>query len=383
MSAKTTIRKILFVAVWLCIGGGMFTLLMAAIGKKNRGECSGYIITINDEANNSFLSKNEIEMLVKKSTGTKIKGELINTFSLHTVEDMLEKNPWINDAELYFDNQDRLHIAIDERSPVARVFTTEGASFYIDKNGVKIPLSDKKSARVPVFTGFTASKKLNSTDSALLEKVTSGANYILGHPFWFAQVSQIAIAADGTMELIPVVGNHIVRLGEGDNIERKLNRLMAFYTQVLNKTGFDKYKIIDVQFEGQVVASKSTGNAKVDSIQLRKNVEKLLQQSREAENDTVVKVTPLVNKQLENDAVNDTPLDERSNTDLSPNEHNNPNPTKSALSSKEDQNKNANPVVKKVDKPKDNGAAKTKADVKKPKAVMPPKNEDDKNGGYN
>lgn len=45
---------------------------------------------------------------------------------------------------------------------------------------------------------------------------------------------------------------------------------MVFYKQVLSKTGFDKYKVIDVQYKGQVVASKYAGNAKVDSVQLRK-----------------------------------------------------------------------------------------------------------------
>ena len=34
MNAKITIRKIVFVAVWLFIGGGLLILLLAAIGKK-------------------------------------------------------------------------------------------------------------------------------------------------------------------------------------------------------------------------------------------------------------------------------------------------------------------------------------------------------------
>ena len=60
-------------------------------------------------------------------------------------------------------------------------------------------------------------------------------------------------------------------------IEEKFNRLFIFYKEVLSRTGFDKYKTIDVRFAGQVIGSKSE-NPKVDSIQLRKNVEELLQQ---------------------------------------------------------------------------------------------------------
>jgi cell division protein FtsQ len=75
---------------------------------------------------------------------------------------------------------------------------------------------------------------------------------------------------------------------------------MVFYEQVLSKTGFDRYKLIDVQYKGQVVATRSTGNAKVDSIQLRRNVEKLLKLADEAEKDTVIKALPLV--KLESDS---------------------------------------------------------------------------------
>ena len=60
--------------------------------------------------------------------------------------------------------------------------------------------------------------------------------------------------------MIPVVGNHMVKLGNGENIEQKFNRLFIFYKQVLSKTGFDKYKTIDVQYAGQVVASKKDEN---------------------------------------------------------------------------------------------------------------------------
>ena len=85
--------------------------------------------------------------------------------------------------------------------------------------------------------------------------------------------------ADGSWEfdMIPVIGNHIVKLGNGEDMEQKFNRLFIFYKQVLSRTGFDKYKTIDVRYAGQVVGGKSE-NPKVDSVQLRKNVENLLQQ---------------------------------------------------------------------------------------------------------
>ena len=77
--------------------------------------------------------------------------------------------------------------------------------------------------------------------------------------------------------MIPVVGNHIVKLGNGQNITQKFNRLFIFYKEVMSRTGFNKYKTIDVRYAGQVIGGKSE-NPKVDSVLLRKSVEKMLDQ---------------------------------------------------------------------------------------------------------
>ena len=47
----------MFVGMWLVIGAGMLTLLLAAISRKNKGECSDYTITIKGAENNFFIDK--------------------------------------------------------------------------------------------------------------------------------------------------------------------------------------------------------------------------------------------------------------------------------------------------------------------------------------
>lgn len=336
----------------------MFTLLLAAISKKNKGQCKEYVITIKGAKNNLFIDEKDVEQLLMKATNGNIKGEPISTFRLHELEQQLENNTWIDAARLYFDNQDVLHITVSEKEPVARIFTTAGNSFYIDSTGQKMPLSDKLSARVPVFTGFPEKKKLTSADSVLLNEVRGTANYIINDPFWLSQVSQVDITPERNFEMIPVVGNHIIKLGTGENIAGKFNRLMIFYRQVLSKTGFDKYKIIDVQYKGQVVASRYAGNPAIDSVQLRKNVEKLLRQSMEAATDTAVRVMPPLVKLEADSAMVPDPV-------LKDNE----------LPKEEPKNNNGQPV--RNDKPK--------PVVKKPvpKAVMPKKPAEEANEGYN
>jgi cell division protein FtsQ len=288
VNARTTIRKILFITIWVVIGGGTLTLLLAAIGKKNKERCSDYKITIKGVQQNFFVDEEDVRSILMKESGGQIREKLLSSFNLHKLELTLEKNTWIKDAELYFDNNDVLHVTILEREPIARVFTTGGKSFYLDNTARKMPLADKLSAKVPVFTGFPDKKVLVKKDSILLNDVIKTAEFIFNDPFWMSQVAQIDITPSRNLEMIPVIGDHVVRLGNGDQIEKKFQRLFVFYKQVMSKTGFNRYKNIDVQYSGQVIALKGDMNKKVDSVQLRKNVEKLLQQSGEIQFDTII-----------------------------------------------------------------------------------------------
>lgn len=356
MNAKKTIRKIIFVTVWLCIGAGMFTLLMAAITRKNKGVCNAYSIEIKGVETNYFIDQKDVEALLKKAANGAIKGQLVKSLNLRDMEKALEKNTWISDAELYMDNQDVLHVSVTEKEPVARIFTTGGNSFYIDKTGKRMPLSDKLSARVPVFTGFPEMKKMNEADSALLQKVTTAANFIIHDSFWLAQVAQVDITPERNFEMIPVVGNHLVKMGTGEQIEKQFGRLMIFYKEVLSKTGFDRYKVIDVQYKGQVVASRAAGDAKLDSVKLRRNVDLLLQQSRQAENDTVARLLPKPAIPLETDTPDESPVEERPNpATLTTNT--NPNPLNAPVPA----NRNVQPKPGRSGKPVS----------RQPRAVMP------------
>lgn len=266
----------------------MLTLLIAAMGKQKKDNCKDYAITVKGiRGDDFFLDEADILRLLKVATKGKIKGQPKSAFNLQQMEELLEGNQWVKDAQLYFDSRDVLHVSVTEREPVARIFTAAGKSFYLDEHAQMMGLSDRLSVRLPVFTGFPDKKMLTNKDSLLMKDIVTTAQYINGNPFWSSQVAQINLdlscGADcREMEMVPLIGNHVVKLGNGENIDKKFDRLFVFYKQVLSKTGFDKYKTIDVRFDGQVVGAKSE-NPRVDSVQLRKNVEKLLKQIKEME----------------------------------------------------------------------------------------------------
>jgi cell division protein FtsQ len=298
VNTKATIRKILFVMLWICIAGGMLSLLIAAIGKKNREDCTDYTIAIKGTENNYFIDANDIRKILRSGAGSEIKGKKIREIDLKKLEHLLRDNVWVRKAEMWFDNRNVLHVEVYEREPIARIFTTAGNSFYIDSTEKKLPLSDKLSARVPVFTGFIDKKIYSAKDSFLLDDVKNIATYIKNDPFWMSQVAQVDITADKNFELSPVVGDHLIKLGNGKDLQKKFNRLMIFYKQVLAQKGFDSYTAIDVQYAGQVVGTRrGTEKSKVDTVMLKRRVNEMLKQVQN-QYDSLVALKPTIEKPI-------------------------------------------------------------------------------------
>ena len=175
---------------------------------------------------------------------------------------MLQKDSWIKQAQLYVDNRQVLHVNVSERLPVARIFTVANQSFYIDSEAVALPLSNYEVADVPVFTNVPDKGKITTAeDSVFWRRLSSMGNYIVRDSFLLMQVGQVSVTPEKELEVYPVIGNHVVRFGSPENYEVKFDKLSRFYKQVLAKAGLNKYAVIDVRYDKQIVATLRNGTA--------------------------------------------------------------------------------------------------------------------------
>lgn len=266
----------ILLGAWTLIIGGVLTLLIAANSKEQRHRCTGVSVALKSAGEQLYIDRDDVVEVVSYASAGQLLGKPIEAINLAKLEKALEANPWIGNAELYFDREHELHILVEERQPIARVFTTAGRSFYIDSAAQIMPLLDSMSARVPVITGFTNARAWGAEDSALMQQVKLVASFVYADPFWNAQIGQIDITRNRSFELIPLIGDHVIRIGDGNGVEEKLRRLEIFYSNVLPKVGLQKYEAIDVRFRGQVVGVKRGETSAVDSVQLQKNIESLI-----------------------------------------------------------------------------------------------------------
>lgn len=240
--------------IWMAVGAGTIVVLIAAAQNQRGEHCKDVIVTIKGIDGTEYISKKQILQTISGGRPDLMKGQLVRTFDLQQLEELLKTNLWIRNAELFFDNNDVLHVDITEREPVARVFRVNGESFYVDELGEQLPVTNDQVARVPVFTSFpNETTQEREKDSVLQQQVKEMGHYILKNNFWMAQVDQLNIN-NYEFELVPKLGNHVILFGDAKDIEPKFNRLLLFYNRIMNKTGWNYYSALDVRYNKQLVA---------------------------------------------------------------------------------------------------------------------------------
>ena len=296
MNVKAKLIKIFTVMGWGLLGAAGLAILIAAINSKNSSVCQGMAVEINGGGKVLFLNKKDLRTELEKEGFKDIKDKKVASFDLLKMENILRRNAWIRDVQLYFDNNQTLKIRIQERQPVARMFAVSGNSFLIDSAGVQMPVPDRTVFRLPVFTGYPQDRFGLKRDSALNRQVLNLAIFLNQDPFWSGQIQEVNIHAARTFHMTPLIGNQVIEFGDGNDYENKFHRLYVFYKTVMSQTGFEKYTDIKLAYSNQVIATRKEGIiSRADSIQARKNVMEMIRMAQKMETDTGIirEVKPL------------------------------------------------------------------------------------------
>lgn len=222
--------------------------------EKKEVKCTGIEVSFKD-SDPIHISKNEVLRLVTAADNKIIKKRL-NQINSEYIEQSVEKNQAIKEAQVYkiIKNDSGTYngvlvVKVFHRIPVLRVITDSG-SFYLDKDGNRIPVSSNYTTHVLVATGVI-------TEKFAREKILPFVLFVEKDDFWQAQIEQINVESDKNVQLVPLIGNHIIEMGSLDDFQGKLQRVKAFYEQVMTKNNWDKYKEISVKFDNQVIAKRN------------------------------------------------------------------------------------------------------------------------------
>lgn len=242
------VKKILIIA-GLCLLGGY--LIFAAFyfeEKPKEKVCSHFEVVVDNDSGDKFINPAEIEKDVN-SKGLNPYGKQLKEVNTYAIQQEILQNKLIKSADVFVTSDGGIRAVIKERIPLLRIITDRGDSYYVDKQGERMPLSSRNSAYLPLATG-------NIKEDFATTELYKFALYLYGNPFWNAQIEQIVVNSSDDIVLITRIGDQEVLLGSLEDYEAKLERLKTFYTKALSSAGWNRYSKLNLKYDKQVVGTK-------------------------------------------------------------------------------------------------------------------------------
>ncbi|WP_317132074.1 cell division protein FtsQ/DivIB [Seonamhaeicola maritimus] len=195
--------------------------------------------------NNLYVTQENVSKLLIQNSGG-LKNVPKETLALNELERALKSNPMIKSAEVYVAVNGTLNAKVEQKTPIARVSTN--ASYYIDDEGLFMPLSRNYSARVPLVTGYVEKNNLKN--------IFKVAQKIKNDDFLKKNVIEIHQSINKVIFLRLRQCEFLVQLGDVKLLDKKVNNLKAFYQKSSKEGTLKDYKKVNLQFDNQVVCSK-------------------------------------------------------------------------------------------------------------------------------
>lgn len=226
--------------------------LVLAVTVFNRPEekatvCSEVKIDIAKGRTEGFVDPDMVKQLLERQHLYPL-GQPLQFVSTRRVEEVLSQSPFVDSVECYKTQSGHVCIKLSQHFPVLHVMAADGEQYYIDEHGEILPQTTLPSNLI-VATGAISRKYARQVLLPI-------ANMLCDDKFWQDQIVQLNVLADGTLELVPRVGDHVVYLGAATNIPQKLDRLRKFYKYGLSQAGWNRYERISVEFGNQIICKR-------------------------------------------------------------------------------------------------------------------------------
>lgn len=252
-------KKIGYITLWSALVVALFISVSFINKQEKTVTCSAIKVSIEPTEAANFVDREMVLKTIRKDGNEqKIIGLTINNIGIPWLEKKLCGNPMIKTAQVYSDMNGVLNIHITQRRPILRIFNAFGESYYLDEDGLKMPVSPDYTAHVPVASGFIFEHGTgrDSAQSPVGKALFKIATYVDKDTFWNAQIEQIFVTAESEFTLIPNVGEQTIIFGDANDVEDKFKRLMLFYQEAMSRIGWNTYSSINVKYKNQIVCKK-------------------------------------------------------------------------------------------------------------------------------
>ena len=248
---KITLLIIVFLAVLAYVAYAFF-----GMKSTNPDEiCDDVVFLFEEESEDAIVdSTSAANMMVEADIYPK--GKKMGSIDLMEIEKLLSKNVFVTSVNCYGSNngmdvgKGRLCIKISQMVPMMLVFDNNNTHYYVDSLGNIIESDSLYAKNLMVANGEINRNYVVSTLAPFVA-------FVRQDDFWDSQIEQVYVEYDKNKErvvtLIPRVGDQRIFMGTLDNYENKLKRLRKFYERGLSVVGWNKYSVLNLEYDNQVV----------------------------------------------------------------------------------------------------------------------------------
>ncbi len=232
--------------------------LLIAVSERKQGTVAvkDIVIKIENIEGNQFVDESDVADLMQLGEEN-LKGASLENLNMKQLEKRIRMNRFVKDAQLYSDLKGNLVVKAELRRPIARLVRNDGPDGYIAEDGTVMPVSDKFTTRVVLISGsyirgLLAIENLNKTKET--KNLMTMLEMIREDDFWRAQIAQLDIDSKGHITMLPQIGGQVIEFGVADNLETKFKKMKIFYKEILPQKGWNTYKRVNLEYEGQIIA---------------------------------------------------------------------------------------------------------------------------------
>jgi len=171
----------------------------------------------------------------------------IDDLDLNRLEASINSHEMVETSDVYLSINGVLKADVQQKTPIARVIQMDD-SYYIDNEGLKMPLSSNYSARVPLVSG-----EITPTNHASLVPVLQ---QIHKDEYLKKNIIGLQILPSGNLFLNSRGFDGTIEFGKMIDQDLKFKNLKAFFNKAIADSTIQQYKNINLKFTRQVVCTK-------------------------------------------------------------------------------------------------------------------------------
>jgi len=238
-------KKVLQILKWGMLLSLMVVVLAFTNQKQNKQMV--FLNQINIEVSEDKFMTEQIALKYIEQHNFNFDSVALSNFYLNELEIALLQHPAIKNSQVYSNQEGVININLQQRKAVVRI-KTDNADYYLDEQGMKMPLSSDYTPRVLVVTG-----EVNESDHL---SIFSFVERINKDKFWKSQITQLHFNNKEVI-IIARVGSQKIHFGTLTDVNTKLANLYQFYKQAMPVKGWQTYSEISLAYNNQIVCTKN------------------------------------------------------------------------------------------------------------------------------